>query len=221
MLRASRHQEKENKMDRTSPLAKANAWFLKLAENYMDRKYGSRKRAVFSLLPSTVVEIGAGTGANFRYYAPRTRVIAVEPNPAMHAPLAANAARWNIELEIRSLRGEEMDLPDGSVEAVVGTLVLCTVQDPLQVLSEVLRVLQPGGRYIFLEHVAAATGSSLRGLQNLLQKPWHWITEGCHLNRDTHRLLQEIGFTRVDMDCFMLRPSVLPVTPHVFGLAIK
>ncbi len=208
-------------MEQQRIIQKINAGLLNLAEAFMDRAYGSRKKSVFSRLPGTLVEIGAGTGANFRYYPPGTKVIAVEPSVAMHASLRANARRWKIELDIRTMRGEEMDLETESVQAVVGTLVLCTVQNPELVLAEVLRILEPGGRYIFLEHVAAPAGSKLRGMQNLLQRPWRWITEGCHLNRNTHALLQNAGFSRVDMDCFMLQSSLFPFTPHIFGLAVK
>ncbi len=202
-------------------IQKINARMLHWAEAYMDRIYGPRKRSVFRELPSVIVEIGAGTGANFPYYAPGTRVIAVEPSVPMHAPLKANAHQWKIDLDIRTMMGEEMDLETGSIEAVVGTLVLCSVEDPRRVLSEVLRILQRGGSYIFLEHIAAPPGSRLRGMQNLLQRPWSWITEGCQLNRNTHALLQNAGFHKVDMDCFMLQSSLLPVTPHIFGRAVK
>ena len=70
-----------------------HSWLLERAEAYMHRKYGPRKKAIFSRLPPAVVEIGSGPGANLRYYPPGTTLTAIEPNPAMHAPLRANAAR--------------------------------------------------------------------------------------------------------------------------------
>ncbi len=187
----------------------------------MDRTYGDRKHAVFEGLPAQVVEIGPGTGANLRYYPRGTVVIAIEPNPMMYPRLRANADRYGIELEIRGIKGEELDLTSGSMEAVVGTLVLCTVDDPQRVVSEVLRVLKPGGRYIFLEHVAAPRGSGMSKLQSSLHKPWHWLSEGCNLNRDTHSILWTAGFSSIDMNCFMLKPGFVPITPHIFGMAIK
>ena len=198
-----------------------NAWLLNFLETYMDRTYGDRKRAVFRDLPAQVVEIGPGPGANLRYYPSGTQLLAIEPNPAMYSRLLANAARLGIKLEIRGIRGEELDLASGSVDVVVGTLVLCTVGDPERVVSEVYRILRPGGRYIFLEHIAAPEGTRLSTFQNLLHKPWHWLSEGCNLNRNTHSILWSAGFSSLDMDCFMLEPGFVPVTPHIFGMAVK
>lgn len=187
----------------------------------MDRAYGPRKRAIYGRLPRTLVEIGPGAGANFRYYAPGSRVIAVEPNCAMYPYLEAAARRRGIDLEIRPVSGEAVDLPDESAPAVVGTLVLCTVADPGQVVSEIRRILVPGGRYIFLEHVAAFPGTRLRGLQERLLRPWRRVFEGCHLNRETRRVIQSAGFSRLDMDCFVIKASWLPFAPHIFGVAVK
>ncbi|MDA8140331.1 MAG: class I SAM-dependent methyltransferase [Desulfobacteraceae bacterium] len=198
-----------------------NARMLDLADGMMDRIYGSRKREIFSRLPSTVVEIGPGAGANLRYYAPGTKVIAIEPNPAVHPHLAARAGRNRVDLEIKPIKGEKIDLPDNSVEAVVGSLVLCSVQDPRQVMVEVHRILKPGGRYIFVEHVAALTGTRLRWVQERLLSFWRRVFEGCHLNRNTHETIQHAGFSRVDMNCFGLSRRWLPFAPHIFGRAVK
>lgn len=198
-----------------------NGWLLYRVEGVMDRVYGARKRAVYGGLPDTVVEIGAGAGANFRYFAPGTRVIAFEPNRAMHPHLRAAARRRSITLEIRAIPGEAADLPDNSVAAVVGTLVLCTVADPQRVVARIRRILAPGGRYIFLEHVAALPGTPLRGLQEWMQRGWRWCFDGCHLNRDTQNVIQAAGFARVDMDCFVMQSRWLPFAPHIFGVAEK
>jgi len=191
------------------------------AEAYMHRKYGARKRSIFRQLPRSVVEIGTGPGANLRYYPPETALTAIEPNPAMHAPLRANAARWRIDLTIRGIKGESLDLPSASVEAVVGTLVLCSVNNPRQVVAEIMRILKPGGRFFFLEHVAAVTGTRLNRLQTLLARPWRWAFDGCHLHRNTHLVLGQAGFAALDMDCFMLSSPAVMITPHIFGVAVK
>jgi ubiquinone/menaquinone biosynthesis C-methylase UbiE len=166
------------------------------------------------------VEIGAGAGANMRYYPPGTKVIAIEPNPRMHPYLRRRARRRHMKLEIRTIWAEAMDLPDGAAAAVVATLVLCSVTDPRQVIAEIQRVLKPGGRLIFLEHVAAPQNSLLGRWQRWLHQPWHYLSEGCHLHRHTHQLLAEAGFQRVEMNCFMLNP-VLPFRPHIFGTAVR
>ena len=198
-----------------------NAWLLEGAEAYMHRKYGRRKRTIFRDLPRQVVEIGPGTGANLRYYPRGTALTAVEPNPAMHPRLRNEAARRGIALTIRGLKGEALDLPDESVPAVVGTLVLCSVDSPRRVVAEIHRVLTPGGKFLFLEHVAALEGSSLNRFQALLARPWQWLFDGCHLNRETHTVLAQAGFRTLDMDCFMLQSPAVMVMPHIFGVALK
>ena len=198
-----------------------NAWLLAGAEAYMHRKYGPRKRAIFGNLPREVVEIGPGTGANFRYYGSGTHLTAIEPNPAMHTRLRASAIRWGIDLTIRGLKGEHLDLADESAEAVVGTLVLCSVDRPRRVVAEVRRILKPGGRFLFLEHVAAMSGTPLNRFQGLLAKPWQWAFDGCRLNRETHIVLGQAGFSSLDMDCFMLATPAVMVMPHIFGVAVR
>lgn len=198
-----------------------NAWLLEGAEAYMHRKYGPHKRALFDRLPRTIAEIGPGTGANLRYYPPGTKLTAIEPNSAMHPGLQAKAARWGIDLTIRGLRGEALDLPDESVATVVGTLLLCSVDHPRRVVAEIKRILKPGGRFLFLEHVAALSRTPLNHFQRLLSKPWQWLFGGCRLNRETHGVLNQAGFTTLDMDCFRLSTPAVMVRPHIFGVAVK
>ncbi|MDE0801680.1 MAG: class I SAM-dependent methyltransferase, partial [Acidimicrobiales bacterium] len=108
-------------------------------------RHGDQLTEVIGGMRGTVVEIGPGAGPNMRYYAPGTSVIAVEPNPNMHAPLRASAAEHGVDLEIRTVQGERIDVDDASVDGVVGTLVLCGVDDPAAVVAEVRRILKPGG----------------------------------------------------------------------------
>lgn len=201
-------------------LDRLNAWFLDAADGVMDRVYGPRKRPLFTGLPPTVVELGPGAGANLRYYRPGTKLIAFEPNPFVHARLREAAAGRGVELDLRRLPAETLDLPDASADAVVSTLVLCTVDDPARVLAEVRRVLRPGGRFLFVEHVAAPPGSRLRALQRLLRRPWRWLFAGCCLDRDTAATLEAAGFASVEIERFRLGlPS--PIRPHVAGWAVR
>jgi SAM-dependent methyltransferase len=197
------------------------ASFLDAMEGFFDRTYGDKKRSVFGVVPDTVVEIGPGPGANLRYYRPGTHLIAVEPNPAMHRHLQANARRYGILIDILWTKGESLALPDDCVNLVVGTLVLCSVDCPSKVVSEVYRVLKPGGRFAFLEHVSAPEGTRLRELQGVLRRPWRWLFKGCHIDRPTHTLLMGGGFAYVEMNRFMLHSPLLPITPHIFGQALK
>jgi ubiquinone/menaquinone biosynthesis C-methylase UbiE len=198
-----------------------NAAFFSLMDWYMHWKYGARKAALFKDLPETVVELGAGAGANFRYLRPGTRVIAVEPNDYFHASLSRSARRWGIELEIRTTGAEALDLADASVDAVISSLVLCTVADPQRVVAEVMRVLRPGGRLVCIEHVAAPAGSFLGRLQRWLFRPWRWFFEGCHTHRDTASTLLRAGFDEVAVQPFTWRSVFLPVRTQIEAVCVR
>ena len=88
---------------------------------------GERKTAVIGSMSGTVVEFGPGTGTNMRYYAPGVHVIAVEPNPHMRDRLRAAAADHDVDVEIRTIHGDSVDVEDASADGVVGTLLLCGV----------------------------------------------------------------------------------------------
>lgn len=198
-----------------------NSLFLAAVEEGMHREYGERKVRLLGEIPDTVVELGPGAGANFRYYPHGTRVIAVEPNPMMHARLRAQARRRGIELDLRSAGAEGLDIESGSARLVVSTLVLCSVGDPELVVAEVKRILAPGGRFAFLEHVAAPTGSRLRRLQEAIHRPWHWLGEGCHLTRDTARTVAAAGFSSLEIERFESGLPWAPYAPHVAGVAVR
>jgi ubiquinone/menaquinone biosynthesis C-methylase UbiE len=198
-----------------------NAWLLEVLDGYQHRKYGALKREMFGGLPRTVLELGAGDGANFRYLAPGTRVIAIEPNMHMHRRLRARAARHGIHVDVRVATAEALPLADGTVDAVISSLVLCTVPDPARALAEVRRVLRPGGRYWCIEHVAAPEGTVLAELQRALRRPWGWLFEGCETCRDTARLLREAGFASVEVTPFTLPTVFAPIRAQIAAVAVR
>ena len=124
-----------------------NAWFFTALDSYINWLVRDHKRAVFSGLPAELVEAGPGVGANFRYLPPGCRLTVIEPSPYMHGALHRRAARCGIDVQIRSITGDAIDLDDQSADAVISSLLLCTVADPGQVVSEIRRILRPGGRY--------------------------------------------------------------------------
>jgi ubiquinone/menaquinone biosynthesis C-methylase UbiE len=197
-----------------------NSWFLAAAEKTMHREYGDRKLCIFGDLPPVIIELGPGSGANFRYYPPGTRVVAVEPNPMMLKRMYAQADRHGVEIDLRHAGAEGMELKSESADLVVSTLVLCSVRDPEQVLSEVRRVLKPGGRFAFLEHVAAEPGSRLRKVQETVRRPWAWLGEGCQLNRDTAGTIQAAGFSDLHLERFD-GSGRTPYQPHISGFAVR
>lgn len=191
------------------------------AERYMHKQYGDLKQKLLADLPATVVELGSGAGANLRYLPRGTRLIAIEPNAYMHAPLRAAAAARGIELDLRSLKGEGLDLEAASVDFVFTSLVLCTVDDPAQVVREVRRVLRPKGRFVCIEHVAAPVGSGRRRAQQLLRRPWHWLFEGCDLCRDTGTTLRAAGFARAEIDDVIVPTGLAPVAHHIVANCVN
>lgn len=196
-----------------------NAGFFRLVDGYVHRRLGARKEALFADLPQQVVELGPGTGANLKYFRPGTHLIAIEPNPHMHPALARGAAARGVSLDVRATGAEATGLPSASVDAVVSTLVLCTVPDPAAALAEVRRILRPGGRLHLIEHVAARRGTLMAGLQQLLRRPWLWAFEGCDLDRHTADTIRAAGFSGVELQRYRLRSVFLPVNEQLAGTA--
>jgi len=156
-----------------------------------------------------------------RYLKKGTKLIAIEPNIHMHANLQKSADRYGINLEIKTLTGEVIDLPDNSCDFVLSTLVLCTVDDPKQCINQIKRILKPSGTFAFIEHVKADENSMLAFIQNLIHKPWHWFFEGCHTNRDTKQLLELNGFSSLELEKYNLYSPFVPIIPQIRGKAIK
>jgi SAM-dependent methyltransferase len=178
------------------------------------------KERLFSALTGTVLEIGAGYGANFGYYSPEIRWIGVEPDVNSHADLRRATEAHGFAADIRPLKAEQLTgIDDASIDAVVTTLVMCSVADPDAALREILRVLKPGGRYVFVEHVAGQSQTLGRGVQNFVQPLWSRLFDGCHPNRETWAFVEQAGFDRVEIEHF--RVPFPMIAPHRAGLAIR
>ncbi|HSJ22935.1 MAG TPA: class I SAM-dependent methyltransferase [Nocardioidaceae bacterium] len=202
-------------------VSRFNAWFFTAFDRYINYVTRAHKQAAFGdLRPGTVLEIGAGVGANIGYLPAGTELVALEPSLSMHAGLERRCAAAGVPVTVIAGGAEDIPLPDASVDEVICSLVLCTAQDPARVLAEVRRVLRPGGRFRFVEHVAAPEGSPRRALQRLLHRPWAWVFEGCSLHRRSGDLVAESGFERVHVEQRRLRRSVFfPVNSAIWGVA--
>lgn len=197
-----------------------NSAFFSAMGGYINWHMRKGKAKAYANLPPNVVELGSGAGANLRYLPAGARLIAIEPNPYMHARLRRAARRRGVELEIRSAVGERIDLPDASADTVISSLVLCTVTEPAAVLAEIRRILVPGGRFSFAEHVVAKPRTLTRWLQRILRRPWAWVFEGCSCERDLTRLIASAGFTSVDIDPYRIHSPFVPFNTHIAGTAI-
>ena len=205
--------------------ARLFAWSLAHAADAQEALYAERKRALFADFatppgsgpPRVVVEIGGGTGPNARYLAAGTRWVVVEPNVYFHPHLRRAAERYGLSLDLRPGTAEALPVETGGADAVVSTLVLCSVRDVGAALSEVRRVLGPGGRFLYVEHVAAPPRSGLRLAQRVLRRPWGWVADGCRPDRETGRRIREAGFESVRMEAFSTLLGL--AAPHIAGVA--
>lgn len=198
-----------------------NAWMLATSEKTAIRLYGDRKRALFTDLAGVVLEIGPGTGVNLPYYPRDIHWIGIEPNPAMHGRFRKKVEQLDLTADFRIGTAERIEIPDNSVDAVVSTLVLCSANNPVSVLRETYRVLKPGGRFIFIEHVAAPAGTALRWLQHLVKPIWKILADGCHPDRETGVMIEQAGFDSLTYDRFRIKDPFLVVAPHIAGVATK
>ncbi len=201
----------------------AHPWFARLygvlARVAEKGELGDRRRALLASAEGRVLELGAGTGENFKHYPPQvSEVVAVEPDPHMRRQAARRVGETVAEVELVDAAGESLPFEAGSFDTVVATLVLCSVDDPEQTLSELRRVLRPGGQLLFLEHVRAST-EGLARWEDRLERPWMAVGGGCRPNRETGEAIEGNGFELRELETFDLRPSLPLVRPHVQGVA--
>ena len=185
----------------------------------MEAEIGDHRRRLLAGLTGRVLEVGAGNGLNFPHYpATVTEVLAIEPEPYLRRQALAAARQAPIPIRIVAGTAEALPTPDGTVDTVVASLVLCTVADPNRALTEVDRVLRPGGGLRFYEHVRAEDPRLARW-QDRLERPWGWVVGGCHPNRDTVAAITAAGLRLVQLDRFDLQAMPPLARPHVLGLA--
>jgi ubiquinone/menaquinone biosynthesis C-methylase UbiE len=185
----------------------------------MDAEIGDHRRRLLAGLTGRVLEVGAGNGLNFPHYpATVTEVLAVEPEPYLRHLALAAARQAPVPIRVVDGTAEAMPAPAGAVDAVVASLVLCTVTDLDQALAETRRVLRPGGSLRFYEHVRAEDPRLARW-QDRLQRPWGWLVGGCHPNRDTVAAITAAGLRLVQLDRFDLQAMPPLARPHVLGMA--
>jgi ubiquinone/menaquinone biosynthesis C-methylase UbiE len=177
------------------------------------------RRRTLAGLKGTVVEVGAGDGANFTLYPDEVeRIVAVEPEPFLRERATGHADE---RVELRDAVASSLPVGDGEADAVVFTLVLCTV-DQQAALAEARRVLRPGGELHFLEHVRAHEPGPARRVQRVLDATvWPRLFGGCHVARDTAGAITDAGFTVTELERFTWPEGARgPQTPAIIGCAV-
>lgn len=161
-------------------------------------------------LTGSVLDVGAGTGANLPHFRDATAVVAAEPDPAMRRRLTARLGEAAVPVEVSDAGAQALPFPDASFDAVVFTLVLCTVPDPGAALAQARRVLRPGGTLVALEHVRGHGGHAR--WQSRLDPVWTRVMAGCHLDRDTAATIRSAGFEPDHEERFSVPPSWGPTS---------
>lgn len=175
-----------------------------------------------------IMEIGSGSGGSFDYYPQNitVKLTAVEPNRHMRKKLDHRLLKYPHIKLIKYVinKAEDMkDIPSNSIGCLVSTIVLCSVDDQEQVFREIKRVLKPGGKYYFMEHVGDKDGTTLKCFQDHLNAIWGKFFNGCHLNRDTATMIKKASFKSVHVEEFNAKLDALfiVVRPHIMGYAEK
>jgi ubiquinone/menaquinone biosynthesis C-methylase UbiE len=182
---------------------------------------GEHRARTLAGLTGRVLEVGAGSGANFAYYPGTvTHVVAIEPEEHLRAQATAAADVAGIAVEVRAGLADRLPAEDGSFDAAVLSLVLCSVPDQAAALAEVRRVLRARGELRFYEHVHADR-PPLRTLQTAATPLWSRLGGGCHLNRHTEQAITTAGFTIERIERFQFSPGLLATlgAPHILGSA--
>lgn len=183
------------------------------------------RRKLLSEASGRTLEIGAGSGFNLPHYTERvTELVVSEPSPHMREHLRERleadplpVGRW----ELADASAEHLPFEDASFDTVTGGFIMCSIPDPEGALAEIARVLRPGGRYIFLEHVHAGEGTVLGRFQDLIEIPHRYIAAGCHPNRRTWELIEDSPLEVERLDRGKQPRAVPSVRPTILGSAIR
>ncbi len=178
----------------------------------------AKRAALVGRAQGATLEVGAGTGLNLEHYPPAvTELVLAEPGPHMGAKLRERAGG---RAEVVAAPAERLPFPDARFDTVVVTLVLCTVEDPAAALREVARVLRPGGRLLFLEHVRAGDPDAARK-QDRVEPVWRFFADGCHPNRDTLGAIEASPLRVDDVAHDRLPKAPAFVRPLIVGSAVR
>jgi ubiquinone/menaquinone biosynthesis C-methylase UbiE len=199
-------------------------WYPVVAERSERAGQRETRRELVAQASGRTLEIGAGSGLNLPHYtAAVTELVVSEPGPHMLTHLRSSLAEnpppvgsWKLV----EVGGERLPFEDGSFDTVVATFVMCTIPDPRRAFAEIARVLKPGGRYLFLEHVHAGEGTVLGRFQDMVEVPHRYIAAGCYPNRRTEELLAKSPLQVERLEHGRQPRAIATVRPTILGSAV-
>ena len=179
------------------------------------------RRSLLAGLRGRVLEIGAGTGRSIPCYPEAVeQLVLAEPDPHMRRRLQDRVGDRR-DIRVIDAAAEQLGEPDASFDAVVSSLVLCSVATVPRALAEIHRVLRPGGELVFIEHVAAWDDPRRLRWQRRVEPIWKHVAGNCHLTRDTERAILDAGFELEHIERDSLRKAMALVRPSIRGRARK
>jgi ubiquinone/menaquinone biosynthesis C-methylase UbiE len=195
--------------------------YARIAEMSERRGGAAHRRKLLTGLRGRVVEVGAGSGANFKHYPSSVSgVIAVEPEPYLRERAQIAAAKASVPVSVEDGDADRLPGEAESFDAGVTALVLCTVPDQQRALAELHRVIRPGGELRFYEHVISESSWEARFQRLADTTLWPRLAGGCHLARDTGAAIEQAGFQVERCERFPFSPApFLPSDPHILGIA--
>ncbi len=185
------------------------------------KAFQEQRHAVLKSVDGKILEIGFGSGLNLPHYPKQVKkLVTVDPNLGMSRYTQKQIAKFDIEVDRQILSSESLPMADESFDTVVSTWTLCSITDIEAALLEVKRVLKPSGQFIFLEH-GLSPDAKVRRWQNRLNGIQKIIGDGCHLNRDMRKLVEEAGFSKLEVENFYF-PKAPRFLGYMYqGVAIK
>ena len=176
------------------------------------REHELQRRETLAEVGGDALEIGFGSGLNLPHYPAAVKsLVTIDSNPGMARVATSRIAACPFPVDCRLLNGERLPMEDARFDSVVSTWTLCSIVQVESALAEINRVLRPGGRFFFVEH-GLSPDKAVRRWQNRLNPIQKVFADGCNLNRDIRRLVEDSGLSIEKLD-----NEYMPKAPRFAG----